>query len=205
MRILLINQFYIPDIAATGQLLADVAESLAAEGHEVYVICSRRRYGGGRDLFAADEMVNGVNVHRVWATGFGQSSTVGRMFDWLSFYLLAMVKAFRLAKVDVCVALTTPPFIALIGLLLAKLKGSRNVIWVMDVYPEVAAAYEVLSKRGLVYRLLARLNRVLYRNAEAIISLGESMAQRLQSAGAPSARIYTVHNWVPRESVGQSS
>lgn len=41
MRILLLNQFYPPDTAATGQLLADVARGLAASGHEVDVICSR--------------------------------------------------------------------------------------------------------------------------------------------------------------------
>jgi len=33
MRILLLNQFYRPDVAATGQLLADVGEALAARGH----------------------------------------------------------------------------------------------------------------------------------------------------------------------------
>ncbi len=47
MRILFLNQYYIPDVAATGQLLADVAEELAAQGHEAHVICSRRTYCGG--------------------------------------------------------------------------------------------------------------------------------------------------------------
>ena len=38
MRILLLNQFYKPDVAATEQLLPDVAEELAACGHEVDVV-----------------------------------------------------------------------------------------------------------------------------------------------------------------------
>jgi colanic acid biosynthesis glycosyl transferase WcaI len=204
MRVLLINQFSIPDTAATGQLLADVAETLADEGHEVHVICSRRRYGSGTDGCAAREIVNGVNVHRVEATGFGRGKAVGRLLDWFSFYLLAMWRALRLPKMDVCVALTTPPFISLIGLLLSKLKGTRSVIWAMDLYPDIAVAYEVLRRESLTYRLLTRLNRFLYRNAAAVISLGEVMTDRLHSLGVPSDKVHTVHNWVPGE-VGYAS
>jgi UDP-N-acetylglucosamine:LPS N-acetylglucosamine transferase len=199
MRVILINQFYIPDTAATGQLLADVAESLAGEGHQVHVICSRRRYGGGAEAFAANEVLNGVNIHRVGATGFGRGKPLGRMIDYLSFYLLAMVKAFRLPRMDVCVALTTPPFIALIGVLLRRLRGTRLIVWTMDLYPEVTVAFDVLEHRSLLRRFLARISRRIYRSCSGIISLGEVMTERLIEAGAPADRITAVHNWVPRE------
>jgi hypothetical protein len=39
MRILLLNQFFYPDAAATSQILTDLARGLAAEGHTVRVIC----------------------------------------------------------------------------------------------------------------------------------------------------------------------
>jgi len=199
MRILFLNQFYVPDVAATGQLLADVAEELAAQGHQVHVICSRRTYSGGAATFAANELVNGVHVHRVGATGFGRAAAAGRIVDWLSFYVLAMWRALRLAKPDVCVSLTTPPFISLVGLTLSKVKGTRSVIWVMDVYPDIAVEYGVLAKKGLLYRMLSRVNGILYRNAAAVISLGEVMTGRLQSLGALPEKLHTVHNWVPGE------
>ena len=201
MRILLINQFFIPDTAATGQLLADLAESLAAEGHEVHVICSRHTYGNGRMPLTKEESLHGIHIHRVAVTGFGHKRLVGRTLDYLTFCLSAGWRAFVLPKPDLCVSLTTPPFISLIGLLLAKIKGTRNVIWVMDVYPEIAVAYDVLSKKSLLYRFCSRINRILYRNAAAVISLGEVMTERLQSLGVPSDRVYTVHNWVPGETV----
>ena len=201
MRILFLNQYYVPDIAATGQLLADVAEELAAQGHEVHVICSRRTYSGGAAAFAASEVANGVHVHRVGATGFGRGTRIGRILDWLSFYVLATWRALRLAKMDVCVALTTPPFIALIGLILRRLRGTKVVVWTMDVYPEVAVAFDVLSERSLLRRLLARVSRRVYKAAVAVISLGEVMTERLAEAGVPRDKITVVHNWVPREPV----
>lgn len=199
MRILFLNQYYIPDTAATGQLLADVAEELAAQDHEVHVICSRRTYCGGGQAYPKYEMANGVHIHRVGATGFGRGTKIGRLVDWLSFYVLALWRALRLAKMDVCVALTTPPFIALIALLLSKVKGTRSVIWAMDLYPDIAVAYDVLSRESWLYRMLTRLHRVLYGNAAAVISLGETMTDRLQSLGVPGDRVHTVHNWVPGE------
>ena len=199
MRILFLNQYYIPDTAATGQLLADVAEEMAAQGHEVHVIVSRRKYTGGEEALPAKEVINGVHVHRVGATGFGRGTRICRLLDWLSFYCLAMWRAFRLPKLDVCVSLTTPPFISLVGLLLSKVRGTHSVIWVMDMYPEIAVAYGEIQQRGLTHRILAWLNRILYRNASAVISLGEVMTERLTLLGAPKDTVHTVHNWVPRE------
>jgi len=201
MRILLINQFYKPDTAATGQLLADVAEELAAHGHDVHVICGRHRYDGSKNDPAAGQNVEGLSVHRVFTTRFGRKMLAGRAIDYLSFYISATWRALVLPKPDVCISLTTPPFISLIGLMLSKIKGTRSVIWVMDVYPEIAAAYDVLKKKSLLYRLLRRVNRVLYRNAAAVISLGETMTEQLKSLGATSENIHTVHNWVPGEDI----
>ncbi len=199
MRILLLNQFYKPDVAATGQLLADLAVTLVHRGHEVHVVCSCSKYNGGKLMASGREIIDGVQVHRVKTTGFGRKKLLGRMVDYLSFYFSATWRALRMPKPDVCVSLTTPPFISLIGLLLAKVKGSRNMIWVMDVYPEIAVAYEVLRKQSLIYRFLSRLNRLLYCNSEAIISLGDVMSERLVKSGALRDKITVVHNWVPQE------
>lgn len=202
MRILLLNQFYKPDTAATGQLLADVAEELAAKGHEVHIICGRTIYNGGRHSAPKEQIEAGIHIHRVACTSFGRHKLIGRATDYLSFYITAARRALKLPRPDVCVSLTTPPLISLVGLMLSSLKGTKSVIWVMDVYPEIAVAYDVLQKRSLLYRILTRVNRILYRNAAAVISLGEMMTEQLKSVGAGPDNIYTVHNWVPGETVG---
>jgi glycosyltransferase involved in cell wall biosynthesis len=201
MRILLLNQFYPPDTASTGQHLADVAEALARAGHDVHVVCSRRAYGGGAARYPAEERAAGVRVHRVAATGFGRTTLSGRLADYASFYALAAAKAAALPAADVCVALTTPPFIGVAGLLLSVLRGTRLVLWSMDVYPEVAVAYGVVRAGGAVHGLLCGIARALYHRAAAIISLGPVMTRRLVRAGADPARIAEVDIWVPREAV----
>jgi len=199
LRLLLLNQFYRPDVAATGQYLADLAEGLVERGHEVHVICSRRPYGGGPAAYKTEEVLRGVRIHRVGATGFGRSSLLGRLADYLSFYFLALGRAFVLPRMDVCVSLTTPPFIGLVGTMLNCFRGTRLVLWTMDLYPEVPVAYGVLRKGSILERLLAGLAKFLYRHAEKIISLGKVMTQRLIEAGADLGKIETIPMWVPGE------
>ena len=199
MRILFINQFYKPDVAATGQLLADLTIELVQRGHEVHVICSRSRYEGGRISKHTKEIIDDVNVHRVFTIGFGRGTLLGRMIDYLAFYIGALWKALILPAPDVCVSLTTPPFISMVGFIINKIKGSRTVVWVMDVYPEIAAAYNIIDRKSMLYHILTRLNNFLYRNASAVISLGEVMTKHLENSGARSETLYTVHNWVPGE------
>ena len=196
MRVLLINQFYSPDTAATGQLLRDLALGLIREGHEVHVMCSRRMYGGGGDL-AVDEDLEGVCVHRVHATGFGRNVTIGRLVDWMSFYFLAMFKALRLPRMDIAVCLTTPPLIGVVGMALRWIRGTKLIIWSMDVYPEIAVVCGYLRRRGLIRCIAAVINRHLYRTASCVISLGDRMTEHLVQAGASPQRIATVHNWAP--------
>lgn len=201
MRILLLNQFFPPDVAATGQLLADLADGLVRRGHEVHVLASRRAYSGGDEVYPAESRRNGAFVHRVAATGFGRSGFVGRVADYLSFYLLAVRRAMRLPRMDASVCLTTPPFIALVGCLLKQRRHTKLCLWTMDLYPEIAAALGALKPNSPLYRRLAGLARRVYSAADAVISLGEVMTRRLQQAGARAERITTVHNWVPGESV----
>jgi len=196
MRVLLVNQFYSPDTAATAQLLRDLAYGLTESGHEVHVLCSRRLYGGGGEL-AAQEIQESVHVHRVHATGFGRIGTVGRLMDWVSFYVLAMGRALLLPKMEVAVCLTTPPLIGVVGLLLRWIRGTKLIIWSMDMYPEIAVACGYLRQRSPVRWIAARVNGYLYRSASCTISLGERMTERLIKAGASAQNIATVHNWAP--------
>ena len=116
MKILFINQYYYPDTAATGQLLTDLATEYARLGHDVHVLCSSRSYNKSTEVLPANEEINGVKVHRLKAFGFGRVKFIGRIFDYLSFYMMVLWKIFRLEKMDLCVCLTTPPLIGLAGL-----------------------------------------------------------------------------------------
>jgi colanic acid biosynthesis glycosyl transferase WcaI len=181
MRVLLMNQFFPPGVAPTGQLLADVARELAARGHSVRVVC-----GGGAPPAA------GVRILRVPATCFTRGRA-GRLLSYASFYLGALWHGLWAPQVDLVVTLTTPPLLCLIGTLLAKLRGARHTIWEMDVYPDIAEAAGVLRQGSLVARAVGVLADYSRRNAAAVIALGPCMRERLLARGVPHVRVAA--NW----------
>src|SRR5436190_16094946 len=85
MRFLLLNQFYAPDPAPTGQYLHGLAEALVQRGHEVKVLCSSQSYDGTA-RYPRHSNLNGVEILRLPATGFGRRGLPGRISDYLSFY-----------------------------------------------------------------------------------------------------------------------
>jgi nucleoside-diphosphate-sugar epimerase len=70
MRILILNQFYPPDAAPTGQVAHDLARCLVARGHEVTALASRRSYLGEAE-YPAQDVRDGVTVQRLAGLSFG--------------------------------------------------------------------------------------------------------------------------------------
>ena len=193
MKILLLNQYYAPDEAATAQVLADLGAALAAEGNSVTAVCCDRSYADPSRKFPSREDVDGVRVRRIRTTGFGRSSAAGRSMDYFSFVAGAILSMLRVERPDVIISLTTPPMIGLAGVLVARLRGGKAILWSMDLYPDLLYALGTLRKRSIAGRALQIVSSATVRSQDAVVALGDSMAARLRVAGA--RRVEVVHNW----------
>ena len=188
MRITLINQFYVPDIAPTGHLAASLAEDRARRNDEVTVITSRGGYIADSDAVRGKDFGN-PRVHRIWTPQLGKGSILNRCIDYLSFYLGALWRALRLPRQDVIISLTTPPFIVLTAMAHRVLhRQTKVVLWCMDCYPEVAERAGKLKDNGIAARLMRALNRAIFRRLDHLICLDTAMAELLLSQYAPRGR-----------------
>jgi colanic acid biosynthesis glycosyl transferase WcaI len=189
MRILLINQFFWPDAAATSQLLTDVAHGLKALGHEVHTISGETGYAITDDSNKPD-----VQMHRVRSLPFVRGF-FGRVASYATFFLSCAWKGLRLPKPDVVVTLTTPPLLSLIGNLLKFTRGSKHYIWEMDMYPDVAADLGMIVPGGLPDRIVGAIADASRARADAILALGECMRDRLTARGVPASKVFIAENW----------
>jgi glycosyltransferase involved in cell wall biosynthesis len=193
--LLFVNQHYAPDVAATGQFLADMAEYLVDAGYEVDVLAGHTRYDAGQVEAPAHEVRNGVRVRRVATTHFGRRTHLGRVVDYASFYLAVLARLVFGGRYGGVVFLTTPPLIAFVGRIARALRGQRYGIWSMDLHPEAEIAAGMLAERSLVGRVLAWLDARSYRAADFVVDLGPYMRDRVLQKGVKAARSHTVSIW----------
>ena len=193
--VLLVNQHYWPDHAATGQYLTDLGERLSADGFDVHVLCAQGQYTSGKLEAPAREVHNGVTITRVQTTSFGRGTTAGRLADYASFYARVMRHVLFGRRYDSVVFLTTPPLVATVGALARRLRGVRYGIWSMDLHPDAEVALGMLSARGLPARLLHALNSWSYRKADYVVALGPHMKRRILEKGVEASHAKTIPVW----------
>ena len=195
IRILFINQSFWPDVVATAQQEHDLVRSLIQAGDSVTVLASKSLYGQAKATLPAHEIIDGVEIHRVSSNIFKKRGLTTRSIDYLRFNAGALIWALRLPKHDVVVCLTTPPFVALIGLALQIFKGSKFVFWTMDLYPDLPVKAGIVRKDGITHKILSRIDLLCLRRADRVVALGRCMKERLVAKGVDPNKISLIRSW----------
>jgi glycosyltransferase involved in cell wall biosynthesis len=179
MRLTLLNQFYTPDVAPTGQLAASLARHRAALGDQVTVITGRGGYVP-ESPHGLPQARENPRVFRLWTPGLGKGSRLRRLVDYAAFYFLASLRLLSLPRQDIILSMTTPPFIAWAAVVYKRLRPStRLILWVMDVYPEAMERLGALREAGPLARALRRLHAAMLTSIDHVICLDDAMRKLL--------------------------
>lgn len=202
LRVVLLNRYH-ADMSATGQIVQELAEDLAASGAVVTVLTGSLRYEDGAVVPGHEELTSGgVHIARIMPTHFGRSTHLNRLMDFVFFYasVFAWVLRTPRSRFSHIIAFSDPPLIALLGVLARRLKGWILVYGVQDLYPQTAHALGILGD-GLLYRALAALNRHAIRGANASVAVCPSMG-RVIEALSPNGLVKVIPNWTDGGKVG---
>lgn len=195
-HVVFFNRFYWPDESATSQILTDLAPFLADQGWDVEVATSRLSYSDPAARLEKSETAEGVQIHRLWSTGFGRGNLGGRLLDYLTIYLsFAWFLLMKTRKGQIVVMKTDPPLLSVLGWFFKWIRGYKLVSWCQDVFPEVAMVglnpNPIL--KGLFNLLKALRNRSLNRS-EIIAVLSDDMEQHL-ARDCPGGQFRKLPNW----------
>ena len=182
MKILIVSQYYRPDITAAAFRIAETAELLANRGHEVTVITAEphrvQATQGWRDTSTP-------TVHRVPIESLSGGGMKAYLRHYFSFVFRARKRVRQLLKdglaPDVIWASSPPLFVGLVGTAAARWSRAPLVLDVRDIWPATAVAAGQLSTEGRGYRLGRRLEHWLYRRVTHITCVAEPMAQYVRS------------------------
>lgn len=174
---------------------------LVAAGFAVSMLGSRQRYDDARADLPARAVWEGVDILRVGTPRFGRAQLVGRLIDYLGFYVAAgwaLVRHVR--RGDVVVAKTDPPLLSVVAAFAARVRGARLVNWLQDVFPDVALALGEPRIPRVLARAVTMLRDASLRRAALNVVIGERMAERVRTH-AGSAPVVVVPNWAHEAAV----
>lgn len=177
--IVIISQVYVPDPAAVGQHIADVAEELVRRGRRVVVYTASRGYDDPSMRFPLRETRAGVIVRRCPLSSFGKKSLGVRLVAQTLFVAQATIRALLTRGVGVVLVSTSPPFAGIAGAIVARLRRVPMLWWVMDLNPDQMVLAGRLRDTSLAARVFDWMNRVTLDAASLVVALDRFIAARV--------------------------
>ncbi len=199
LRVVILNQYYWPDVASTGHLLHELANDLARRGVRVSVLTARPSYGPPETWQPAPrrERTGGVDVARMITTRFSKDNILGRVLNSITFLApLTLRVLLRPDRDEVFLYTTNPPYLGIIGALVSRLRKHPYVVLLHDSYPHIAVLIGKLRHGGLVERLWHRLNRSIYHRAEQTIVLCDRAKDLVcREYDVDPSTVHVIPNW----------
>ncbi|MEL6330214.1 MAG: glycosyltransferase family 4 protein [Planctomycetota bacterium] len=180
LEVIILNQYYEPDVASTGHLLHELACELVKLGFRVQVLTSRPSYGPPETWVDCPmrENLDGVDVRRLWTTRFSKDVLIGRAVNYLTFMGQLFLRVLLTSRRhSVYLYTTNPPFLSAIGALVSLVRRHRYVILLHDAYPQMAVWVGTIREGGLLSKLWHWTNRLCYRRSRQAIVLCQKAKQ----------------------------
>jgi glycosyltransferase involved in cell wall biosynthesis len=186
LRIVLVSQYFPPEVGATQSRMQAFAEHLAARGHEVTVIAEFPNHPHGviprefRGRLYSDDRSNAYRVLRVWVRASPHKNQMTRIEFYLSFMATATAITPLAGKADVVLATSPPLFAGVAGLTIARLNRAPFVLDVRDLWPAAAVSLDQISTLSATM-VGERLERWLYRNSAAVVAVTKPFCNHIDA------------------------
>lgn len=207
MKILVIQQHFYPEVAATGQLLLDLCEDLVKSGYKVKVITGNPTeipQEKQKENILRKEIYKGIEIFRLRNTTFNKYRMTGRVLNYLTFHFLIFFHTLFYERPDIVFVLSTPPFISFFGLMLKILKKSKVIYNVQDLFPDLAVELGKLKNKSFI-GFLKKLSELIIKKVDKVVVVGEYMEKKIREELlreiSLSNHIVTIHNWADGDKI----
>lgn len=186
MRIILLTQYYPPEVGAPQNRLSNTARALQAKGAEVTVLTAMPNYPemrvreGYRDRWTMEERIDGVRVVRCWLLVSTKRSLFWRLCNYFSFVFTSLVVGlWKLERSNVLLVESPPLFLGITAMLLARVKRAKLVFNVSDLWPESAVQLGLVTNRTMI-ALSTALEMRCYRRAALITGQTQGIVRNIR-------------------------
>src|SRR5262249_28111474 len=200
MKLIILTQYYPPEMGAPQARLSDLATRFRQAGHEVVVLTAMpsyplgRVYPGYRGIFRR-ELRDGILVLRTFAYPSQSARILPRLTSYFSFVLSSLFFGLiHLRRADYLLTESPPLFLGIAGFLLSRAKKARWVFNVSDLWPDSAVRLGIV-KEGIGLALARRLEAFCYRRACLVSGQSREILEDIRRR-FPAVPVYHLSNGV---------
>jgi colanic acid biosynthesis glycosyl transferase WcaI len=213
MRVLYLTQYYPPTIGAGAVRSATMVRTWAKRGWDIDVVTEYPVYPMGERSSQAsvnqadEELPDSVHVARLPAREYDPSSFSDKLRNQLTFLWLLLLHMLKHPRRYDLIYVSSPPiFPAFGGMILKRLLQTRLTVELRDVWPDAIAPHSPLGQSPWVYRVLKYLEKLLYNQADRIVTVTPETTRMIQPLrnGTPVSMIRNGvddQTFAPRESI----
>lgn len=203
IRILLHTQYYPPEIGAPQSRLSDLAFELNRLGFQVTVLTAMPNYPTGKIIagyggWYRKETIDGVNVIRTAIYPTQSAGFIKRLLNYFSFVISSFFVGVFLPRFDFIITESPPLFLGISGYLLSRIKKSKWIFNVADLWPESVVELGLIDPNGSAFKISSWLESFFYRNATLVTGQSKTILENIQRR-FPEVPTYLLSNGVRTE------
>ena len=167
MRLLILTQYYPPEIGAPQNRLHELAVRLKSKGVEVEVLTALPNYPSMeiQDSYKKgknrEEVIDGIPVHRASIYVSKSKGVVKRLLNYFSFVWTSYWRGRKLDSYDFLMVESPPLFLGYSAMALSRKLKAKLIFNVSDLWPESAEKLEIVNNKTLL-RMAYRLEKKCY-------------------------------------------
>ena len=173
MKLLILTQYYPPEIGAPQNRLHELAVRLKNKNIHVEVLTALPNYPkmevfeDYRRKQKRQEYIEGISVHRSWIYVSKSKRILSRLLNYFSFVWSSYWRGRKLGEFDFLLVESPPLFLGYSAMVLSRKLNAKLIFNVSDLWPESAEKLGLVTNRQLL-NLAYRLEHKCYAKASLI-------------------------------------
>ena len=201
MRLLILTQYFPPEVGAPQNRLFELAIRLSKVGVDVTILTAmpnypkmiiHEKYKGKKYVY---EEMEGLKIHRSSIYVSKDRSIVKRLLSYFSFVFSSLkVGLLKTGKYDFILCESPPLFLGISAYLLAKKKKAKLIFNVSDLWPESAEKLGLVTNKALL-KISTWLEEFLYRKSAFVTGQTQGIVANIKNR-FPDKAVYWLPNGV---------
>lgn len=207
-RILIYSLVFSPDGVSTAYLYNDLVLGFKKKGYNVTVLTSTPHYNLSEESLIKQPLhkkffglfytsvFNGIKVYHIPLKKY--KNHLIRIFSFLYWHAASLIIGIFLKRPDIVLSPSPPLTNGFIAILLAKIKGSKSIYNVQEVYPDLLINLGYLNNSIITF-LLKKIERWVYNMSDSITTIDTEFYNLIKSRIKEKGKLTLIPNFVDTE------